>query len=59
MDIPFSNNVYISVTSPARDGGAPPQTRLINQFSGRQDLLDAGVASCYIPFVAGPRLTTT
>ncbi|GBF93869.1 hypothetical protein Rsub_06868 [Raphidocelis subcapitata] len=51
-------NAYVALTIPAR-GGAGPQTRLVNEFSGRQDLIDAGVASCYIPYWAGPRVVTT
>ncbi|GBF93868.1 hypothetical protein Rsub_06867 [Raphidocelis subcapitata] len=56
--IPLDRNAHVAVTIPAR-GGAGPQTRLVTNFSGRQDLIDAGVASCYIPYFAGSRLTTS
>ena len=52
-------NAYVALTIPAPGGAGVPQTRLVNQFSGRQDLVDAGVASCYIPYWAGPRVVTT
>jgi hypothetical protein len=46
---------YFAITYPGPSG---PQTRLVSNFSSTKDVADCAVASCYIPYWAGPRLTT-
>jgi hypothetical protein len=49
-------NTYIAVTHPSESGEGAEQ-RLVNAYSGKDDLIKALEASTYIPYYAGPRMT--
>jgi hypothetical protein len=50
--------LHVAVTYPDAAGAAPARQELVGSFTSKQDLVDALGASTYIPFYAGPKLTT-
>jgi hypothetical protein len=48
---------YVAVTYPTDKGVAPGVQKLINRFTGNDDLADAIRSSTYIPMWSGPRMT--
>jgi hypothetical protein len=49
----------IAVTYPSATGAKPAVQRLVSSFESNDDVISALEASIYIPYYAGPRLTTT
>jgi len=50
---------HISMTLPHKTGKELATHKVVSRFNGTADLVDALEASCYIPYYAGPKFTTT
>jgi hypothetical protein len=44
---------HIAVVHPASTSGGAPWQELVSSFQGREDIIDAIAASCYVPNYAG------
>jgi hypothetical protein len=57
QDASARGSTYIAVTYPSDSGDGADQ-QLVNTYSSKDDMIKALEASTYIPYYAGPRMTT-